>query len=89
MTATTISATAATAMLTFEQAERIRAAMDTVAADLAQAIADDACHPAGLITDAAVVAAMRQPVTLASAYADLCAMLGIAPPCSVRVALSD
>ncbi len=35
-----------------------------------------------------VEVALRQPVTLAAAFADLAGMLGIAPPPAVRLAIS-
>lgn len=65
------------------------AAMFAVASVLCDALASDAGRDVETLTDADVIAAMRQPVTLAAAYADLCDRLGIVTPRAVLLALDS
>lgn len=63
--------------------DRIRRAMQTVAAGKTDDIGGD--WP----PDDALVIAARQPVSMASAYADLCEQLGVPAPRFIRLALNE
>ena len=64
------------------------AAMFHVANLLSDTLATDTGRDVETLDDADVIAAMRQPVSLASAYHDLCERLGIQTPRAVRLALN-
>lgn len=54
--------------------------------DVALALVDEIAIP--FDADNALAAASRTPVAMAATMADICAMLGVAPPPFVRMALS-
>lgn len=83
-------ATMAARMLSFTRTlseDNLHSAMFDVANIFCDALAMDAGRDVETLDDADVIAAMRQPVTMASAFSDLCDRLGIAPPPAVRRAL--
>ena len=62
------------------------AALHRAMTDIALALVADI--PVAFDADNALAAVSREPVALAATLADLCALLGIAPPPFVRLALS-
>ena len=62
-------------------------AMIDVANDLHDDLAIEAGRDMETISDTDIIAAMRQPVSMASAFADLCERLGVVPPAAVLRAL--
>ena len=84
--------TMAAQMLSFTRTmseDTLQSAMFDVASIFCDALAMDAGRAVETLTDADVIAAMRQPVKLASAFVDLCERLGIAPPSAVVAALGS
>jgi len=71
--------------------QRLSVALDGAMFDVANVLCDELAIAAGrdveTLDDADVIAAMREPVSLASAYHDLCERLGIQTPRAVRLAL--
>jgi len=73
--------------------QRLSIVLDGAMFDVANILCDElaiaAGHDVETLTDADVIAAMRQPVMLAAVYHDLCERLGIQTPRAVRLALDS